>query len=91
MLLIDIQYLYFHYMSNNTGTSTAKIAGHHLEIVGINANDCSGSCSKHKKCRVIVNEGGILCLTLVSLTVNDVEEKTIAAGQVKGGCLVGYT
>ncbi len=37
---------YFFHMSINTGTSSTKIAGHHLKIVGMDANDHGHSFSK---------------------------------------------
>ena len=67
-----------------------KIAGHQLEIVGIDANDSGRSCSKHRKCGAILTEGTIIRLALVHFTVGDVEEKAIAAIEVKGGCRVGF-
>ncbi len=67
-----------------------KIAGHQLKIVGIDANNCGRSCSKLRKCGAIVTEGTIIRLALVHFTVGDVEEKAIAAIEVKGGCRVGF-
>ena len=81
----------FSKMSFTTGTSRTKITGHHLKIVGIDANDCGHSWLKHRKCGAIVTEGTIVCLALVHLTVGDVEEKAIAAIEVEGGCCVGFT
>ncbi len=68
-----------------------KIAGHQLEIVGIDANDRGHSCLKHKKCGALVTEGTIVLLALVHLTVDDVEEKAIAAIEVEVGFCVGFT
>ncbi len=80
----------FSSMSVNTGISSTKIAGHHIKIVGIDANDHGCSCSKHRNCGAIVTEGTIIRLALVHFTVGDVEEKAIAAIEVKGGCRVGF-
>ncbi len=40
---------------------------------------------------MIVNDGTILHLALVYVTVGDIEEKAIEAVVVEGGCYVGFT
>ncbi len=58
------------------------------EIVGIKASDCSHSCNKHQECGGIVKEGTVLCLALVSVVIDGVEEPLIKEIEVKGGCQV---
>ncbi len=61
-----------------------------MEIVGINASDCDHSCNEHQVCDVIVKEGTVLSLALVSLVFDGEEQPAIEAVEVKGGCQVGF-
>ena len=71
-------------MSNTTTKICSNIVNTRLEIVGINASDCSHSCNKHQVCGGIVKEGTVIHLALVSVVIDKGGRTRNKALEVKG-------
>ncbi len=61
-----------------------------MEIVDINASDCSCYCDEHQVCAGINKVGTVFRLALVSVVIDEVEEPVIEAVEVNGGYCVGF-